>query len=208
MAAKNIGNSKAADVPAAKPHLIFPEGEQLPTECERTGCRGPIYHGEFMVLNESFAASGDVAADLELLPGETLVEILRIWDCDEQCWAASLPIVIRMEVDDLTIWTDSSNRLCTYLGSVRTELSVLASRPGATTNPDKPNPTICWLPDRGYKSFSGSLIEGASFFHDAEHGVSVITLSLDSGWCINVFSAPKRAGLLDLQAQLPPKQMR
>lgn len=207
MAWKNVENNREKFGAPGKRHRIFPDGNRiLGTNAGNCAC-GPLYDGGAMVLSGSFAAGGDVAADLELLVGETLVEVLRIWDCDAQCWAADGPIVVRMETIDLAVWADSAARLRTYLGGVRTELPVLAWR-SSPENFDRTSPAICWLPDASYERFAGSQIEVAPLLRDVERGFGAITLRLESGWEIDLFSVPDMPGLLDIQARPPHKRPR
>lgn len=140
-----------------------------------------------MILSESFAHSDGM--ELELIEGETLVEVLRMWDCDTQCWVADAPILIRMDSDDLAVWADRCRPLQTYVGPVRTELPVLAYSLNPRSAVDLPNPAIHWMVDKGMSSFSGARIDRAFPFFSEEHGVAIITLMLDDGWALDIYSA-------------------
>ena len=74
MAWKNAENNREKFGASGKRHRIFPDGNRILRTNAGNGACGPLYDEGALVLSRSFAAGGDVAADLELLVGQTLVE--------------------------------------------------------------------------------------------------------------------------------------
>ena len=73
-----------------------------PTLNPQTHSAAPYCVQGALILSHSFR--GPHRSPLDKALGETIVDILRIWDCESQCWIIDAPLLIRLANRDLVLW--------------------------------------------------------------------------------------------------------
>ena len=93
------------------------------------------------------------------------VEVIRLWDCDEQRWVLRAPAVIRFDDDDLLAWCEGGGCVELRWGPVAT-----TGRPGEAETAGLPSwavddeACLTWRRDPGASCFAGEETVSLSAF--------------------------------------------
>lgn len=121
-----------------------------------------------------------------------LADVFRVWDCDEQEWLGSAPVVLRFEGKDVLVGADTTRDLAHDLAAEAPVSGNACSKHEDAAD----EPCLCWRGDRAFTHLIGSKMN----LHDALKSIrSVLELHAAEARFIKICSTPagemKAAGL-------------
>ena len=174
-------------------HLLYGLEGKLHAKTEESRSMGPSYVNEHLVLCDSFAKQRNEHTDddlAELLAGEEIADLIRVWDCDHQRWCDDTPVIVRMIGDDLTLWRDAEGFIRCWLGPIKTELSIDAFGASEAGSLGTDEPALQWRSDWRFGSFFGDLIRDVHVMNEIDHSQRVFALLVDSEWFLEFYTRP------------------
>lgn len=97
--------------------------------------------------------SNEVADLFAEFDGDSLADVLRLWDCDTQDWIDGTTMIFRFENDDLLVWNEMG-ALRASKGAFDTASSSPSAIPSLQLAEDK-GTCLVWRPDLSFASYLG-----------------------------------------------------
>lgn len=127
----------------------------------------PYYVQSTLILSHSFR--GPHHSSLDNILGKTIVDILRVWDCESQCWIIDAPFLIRLADRDLVTWAHNDRISCSFT-AIETSAPI-AVTPGNTHPELERNSAfcLCWRRQSAMSQLLGQHITAVSPHSSPSH---------------------------------------